>query len=428
MFKAGTAVADQALLSIFNFAIGVILVRLASKQQVSDYAQLSSLVLLSCAILGATINSPLTTLLPKLSISRQDGFARDALSLHFIGMMIVAVALVCVFTAFPEALAISTVGLMVVCVLVFAIAVAATREFIRNLLFAQLQSLAVFRLDVVYCLSSSVLLATLLLARTPTAVSVCFMTAIGGAIAVVPWWSKARMRPQFGRNALLASSTEIWPLAKWSLPATALSWVNVGFPLLSSHVIGAEGTAELVAARLFVAPIGPLYVAWNNIFRPRFAAMIGANRTREVRLQSIVSMASISCILAVYLIVVMAFYDWAEHGLLGRGYHNLQPLVMWWWFLALAGGIGGVGTGLLYAMGGFKAAFWSSCTGNLFSVPLMIWLGAGFGASGILGGLILGALISTTWTLVAAWTQLQQARAISAAPGVALQQANELLP
>lgn len=413
--KGGAALLNQVLLSVFNFAIGIVLVRLASKQQVADYAQISSIVLFCCAALGAAINSPVMTQLPALTSAARSRYAWDAWVVHATGVALLCFGLIALIGAFPGAVAISTSHSVLMATVVVGVAAAATREFVRNLWFSQMHPVAVLRLDILYCALSSALFALLVQLWGATAISATIATALAGAVAVVPWWPIRQVRPRLDRRRIRVFLLRIRRLAKWSLPATLLSWVNVGFPLLAAHVVGADATAEIVAARLFVQPVGPMYVAWNNVFRPRFAAMLAAGRSRDVWLQSVLSLGGVGCVLTGYLVFAVALYSPLQRHLLGPAYHGLLHLVIWWWANALIGGFGGVGTGLLYAMGRFRAAFWSSCFGNLLSLPLMIALGAKLGADGILVGLTAGAALSAAWTLIAAFGHLRRRREDAAA-------------
>ena len=61
---------DQALLSALNFAIGLLFIRLASKEEYGLYTQFFGLLMLSQSLQNALTNSPLIALGAKLSDAR----------------------------------------------------------------------------------------------------------------------------------------------------------------------------------------------------------------------------------------------------------------------------------------------------------------------------------------------------------------------
>ena len=81
---------DQALLSITNFAIGLVFIRYASKTDYYAYSQLLGYIALTIAIQAALINTTALTLLPQ-----KVGEARRKMANAYLGLQWALSLLIC---------------------------------------------------------------------------------------------------------------------------------------------------------------------------------------------------------------------------------------------------------------------------------------------------------------------------------------------
>ena len=404
--KVFLSVTGQALLSALNLGIGLIFVRLASKPEYALYAQVSAIVLLLSGAVGATIGSPLMSLYPQTAEQARPALVTTAFRLVLL-LSGIASLLACAAVYFiPSLLTTSNPSIPLVVMLAIAIVVAGLRDFWRNVLFLKLRVADCLRLDATYACACLCAIAVMVLVQSPTAIGILAITSIFGLLGLIPWLPAKNLLAPLGQKNLAQTWARIGPLARWSLPALLVTFVSSGFPLLTTHVVGTDATAEIIAARLFIAPLGPLFISWSNVFRPKIGLLLAENSIARVRQLVVLSIFLMAAGILAYLGLVLVSYATLEEYVLGPSYRHLQFDIAWWGVGALIAGLTGIGTAVLMAQGKLQTCFWSACASNFASVPLLLVLGAGYGKPGVLAAMALGNAISAVWTFVAVFGSL----------------------
>lgn len=382
---------DQALLSISNFAIGLVFIRFASKTDYYAYSQLIGYIALTSAIQGALINTTALTLLPKKEGQARRDMANAYFGLQWgLGLVIAVLGGLAVWlmpasvamVSMPWELALAAGGMVVSVWL---------REFLRNIQFIRLRPDLCLWLDVVYVVSLMLGLAALWGMHEISASTVLLLMAAVGLLTALPWLRSADLSPVGAWRGWWALLAEIWPYAKWSLPAGLVAWAfGNGYLLIGANVVGPETTAEIVAAKLFVAPLGMVFVSWANVFRPRVSHNLGAGDVDGVRRLTWVSMAGVMGIVVLYSLALILAYPTLEAHVLGHKYKGLSMDIIWWGVFFFASGLSGVCNGVLLAGGRFRQSFYAAAVSSLVSIPMMYVLGVFYGKDGLMTGLVLG--------------------------------------
>ena len=167
---------DQSMLSALNFVLGIILIRLATKENYGLYAQLYTVGLFFVSVLESVVSNPLTTLAPSLDeaarqrlIAHLHRFQRRCATLLSVGFGVGAAVMVGV--TLPDADPVS-VGLA----FAFYLFSTSWREYRRTTRFIEGRSDRVLRLDGAYCLSLAFYIAGMVALDKVSAVSYTHLT------------------------------------------------------------------------------------------------------------------------------------------------------------------------------------------------------------------------------------------------------------
>lgn len=403
------SIVDQALLSLVNLATGMVFIRFADKADYALYAQVMALVFLTTCVQSALINSPALTLLPRKEAAHRTFFAGSLFNLQAALSIVFAITFGIITFLQPEALSLSSSDLHLVIGFALTIWVAWLRDFIRNQLYVQLNAVTCLKLDVAYTALCALGFGALIGLGKVSATNVLLVVAGAGVITSLPFLLNANIGFHNRLRDTKAAFTEIWPLARWALPGALVSWAfGNGYVLIAAQVAGAAATADIVAARLFVAPLGMAYLAWGNVFRPRASHWLAAGEIAKVRRITYWSIGGIGLAVLLYLIALLIAYPLLEKHLLGTKYQGLVIDVAWWGGFFLTSGIAGIGTGVLLALGRFRDTFYAALAGSLASIPIMFMFGSMMGKSGVFMGLNIGEAITALWLVIAMHKGLKQ--------------------
>lgn len=389
---------DQALLSITNFAIGLVFIRYASKTDYYAYSQLLGYIALTIAIQGALINSTALTLLPQRTGAARLKMANAYLGLQWGLSLLIAVGGGVVIWLVPDLVAMDRVAIEM-CLALSAMVIAVwLREFLRNIQFIRLRPDLCLWQDVLYILIVAAGVGALLLTHEVSASAMLYVLAAAGLLSALVWLKSAELAWAGGWRGQSELLRDIWPYAKWSLPAGLVAWAfGNGYLLIGAQVVGPEETAEVVAAKLFTAPLGMVFVSWANIFRPRVSARLAAGDVSAVRNLTMVSMLAVLVIVLLYSAGLMLAYPSLETHVLGHKYQGLAIDIVWWSFFFFASGLSGISNGVLLAGGRFRHSFYAAAISSVISIPMMYLLGSWYGKNGLMLGLVLG---ETTYATV----------------------------
>ena len=155
--------------------------------------------------------------------------------------------------------------------------------------------------------------------------------------------------------------------------------------------------AEIVAAKLFAAPLGMVFLSWANVFRPKVSSSLAADDVAGVRRLTWISVSGVFGIVLVYGVCLVLAYPMLESHVLGQKYVGLHGDIAWWGVFFCASGISSVCNGVLLAGGRFQQSFHAAAISSAISIPMMAVLGAVYAKDGLMLGLVMG---EATYALV----------------------------
>ncbi|HEX5355222.1 MAG TPA: hypothetical protein VFW93_03320 [Aquabacterium sp.] len=382
---------DQAILSASNFLIGLVFIKFATKHEYYAFSQIIGYNALTLALQGAVVNTTALTLLPQKDDVNRAAAARAFFGLQLVLSLFLAVVGGLAIWAVPSSISMDEVSVNLALGMALLILATWLREFLRNVQFINMRPDLCLRNDLIYVLVLVAAIGGLVLEGSVRADSMLLLVGSVGVGTGLLWALGAGIKPVVTFSAWRTLWKEVWPLARWSLPAGVVAWAfGNAYLLIGARMVGPEGTAEIVAAKLFTAPLGMLFLSWANIFRPKVSQSITKGEVASVGGLTRLSMIGVVIIVVLYCGALTLSYPYLETYLLGEKYKGLRVDIAWWGLFFLASGMSGVCNGVLLAGGHFRQSFYAAAGSSVVSIGSMLLLSWMYGKNGLMAGAVMG--------------------------------------
>lgn len=274
------SVADQAVVSAFNFALNLFLVRFASPVDFGVFAIIYAASLFAAMIQNAVINTPLSVHLPAVA----DGAGKARLRRMFSAANLMSSTLLLIGSALAATLWLgptpTAVGACVYLVAQFL------REYFRSLLAVEGKLGSLLAADAVCVALSVVALAAVHWQDRypwPVVPAALWIVGVAGTLSVVPFaLTLGSLGPLRGlAGEIRQVFAEQWAEIRWSLVGVVTTEIqNRGYVYIAAAVIGPAAVGQLQAGRIFFGPLNLLTSAWARVARPQLAGLL-ARRDAE---------------------------------------------------------------------------------------------------------------------------------------------------
>ena len=387
-FKVLLAIGDQGLLSLLSFIAGALFVRYGTKTEFADYALVVSALTLASSFQAAGLTTPLTSLAAQLKPGARASFCRGFSRLNIILAVLCAVVVAVCFSLLPIA---RDQSLFLALACAFAVGGLWVREFQRTELYLHDLVRLALRTTALSVLVSLSIIAVLLGAGHPMTAELALVAFATGSVLAAVLGTRANVSSNGPATTVAEAAAALAPYAKWSLPWTALTWLQNGaFAFIAGVVVSHEAIADVSAGRLLLAPIGLVIAGWARVYLPQAGAEIGsANIQRAWRLTT-QSAIALGGIVVLYGGGATLAYHSVLSAVLPDGYRQLGVLVLAWGVYFLANVLRGVGTSALLTMGRFRTILGITLPGVAVGVASSVVLGGWIGASGVIYGMAIG--------------------------------------
>jgi O-antigen/teichoic acid export membrane protein len=402
---------DQAILSISNFLIGLVFIRFATKHEYFAYSQLIGFSALSAALQMALINTTALTLLPRKPAAERARTANVFHSLQLTLSLVFATAGGLLLLLAPGLLSMDGGGLMLALSVFLLVVANWYREFVRNIQYINMRPAKCLEQDIAYVTVLVLCIIGLIYGHWVRADAMLLTIGSAGILTAIPWSRGAGLTFNFKLQDWRELWVEVWPLAKWSLPAGIVAWAfGNGYLFVGGQVVGPEQTAEVVAAKLFTAPLGTVFLSWGNIFRPKVSAHLSEGEGTEVRRLSRMSMLGVLVVVAMYLVPLLFAYPYLEKLVLGEKYRGLNEDIALWGVFFLASGISSICHGVLLAGGKYRQSFMAAAVSSVVSLTSLVVLSEMFGKTGLMVGMVAGEATYALMLYIGMRAMLQNVR------------------
>jgi O-antigen/teichoic acid export membrane protein len=377
----GGAVISQALLSVINLLIGLILIRRASQAQYGYYVLIAAaaplLVQLQNQLVSPLLTSRVTNAGEEERRSYLGGLLREQRQLLAIVAAVSLLVCCLVWLAHgvrPETAVILVAGVIASLGSLF-------RDFLRMILVTYRRPYDVLRADVVFAIVfvGGVWLSTL--TSIPAAVSALAMAGaavVGGLLLSRALWRHDPWITPGSPNAFAKSVM----VGIWSATGAVIHWVfNQGYTYIVAVRLDVSAVAAISATRLLLSPLGVFSLGITSLMLHGSRGLL-----RRVLLFAL----GLSCISIAYIAVMWSMRDWIFLHILKRDYPQRDLLLGIWSLVFFCTVIRDQVIYLLMARGQFKrlAGLTAFCAVLGLSVTFVAlhWLGAAGGLLGLLAG------------------------------------------
>lgn len=326
---------DQALLSGLNFALGLVLIRLATKESYGVYSQMYVAGIFASTVIEALITGPLTTIAPGKSVAERARLT--TLLLRFQWQLSIALALLFgVGSGLVASLTkIDAHPLWLGAAFALYIFANAQREYHRSISFIEARPRRVLHTDIAYALGVVVGVGVLLLIGYLTVPAILLVLALANIAGM--WRStdhgltSAASASTDSRAEYRAAVGEVMQRGRWALPGALVAWAtNYSYLYFAAAVLGVAASADLNASRLLLMPISLSVLAWSRVARPMVSRLFAQRDWKHLDRLAWASVAGIELITIVYVIALWLALPWLQAHVLGAKYHGLEPMVLAW--------------------------------------------------------------------------------------------------
>lgn len=320
---------DQAWLSALNLVLGLVLIRLVSKDSYGVYSQIFVAGLFSTSVLEAVISNPLVNLLSGQSNTRRVAIIAnmDRYQSRVTTVLAVFLAAICMLTLHATG---QPHPLLVGGIFGMFIKANGQREYARSIAFLEFRTDRVLALDLWY--GAGVLAGLLLLLWTSlldvAGIFAVFTLANFGSLLLS---GRFPARRAARRADYRDTVRQAWRRGRLGLPGAGLAWGgNYSYLYLAAAWLGTTAVAELTASRLLLMPISLCVVAWSRVARPHLGDLMAERAGKRLSRFLLGSSAGLLVLSGGYVLALSVMFPWLRVHVLAGKYDTVEPLLIWW--------------------------------------------------------------------------------------------------
>jgi O-antigen/teichoic acid export membrane protein len=319
---------DQALVSLCNFAMGILLARALGLEGYGQYALIYAVVQYLATFSGALIHAPMLTLAPQISdplLLRR--LLRGAFGIQLllaVAASLLAVVVVVVLSVIDEFDFMASALLPMACVAVAY----PCQDWMRRFHIARQRGVGALRADVIAYGGGVVLMALLayehLLSVNTALWSLALMMGLSFLVEMISQrllanWTSMKAAYQAGRRD-----------ARSNLIGWQLMWVaNQGILFIGAGLLGPEAVGAIRVTQNLMGPLNSLYQVLDNVLPVRAASEYVRSGVDGLLLQLKRTFWGGAALLAPLLVLIAVFAETLLVYLYGGGYGVHAKLVYW---------------------------------------------------------------------------------------------------
>jgi O-antigen/teichoic acid export membrane protein len=390
----GSAIVVQLILSIGNFVVGLILIRLTTNSEYGAYVLVVAAVLLFVQLQNGIIQPEMF-----LRLTRNNGAERPTLiggvyrALSRLVYAVSAVAIAVVLILSGSGVLTRASGLLAVTA-VLAIAASLLREFFRMALMAQRRPLEVLKSDALYVVM--IIVGSWLSTQTPAptaaaSLSLALAAMCGGAVAA---WYLWRIEP-WDVHASPRIFREVTSRGTWSGIGSAISWTfTQGYGYIVAALLNVGAVGGINATRLILMPVGVLSNGATLLMRPTAYIWLERHGPATLIRRLLLAAAGLVCITIAYAVAVWVLRDWIFLEVFKKTFPNRDALLLLWSVLFVFFCIRDEASLLLIARSRFRSLAALTLLSAIFALSFTYVMVRRIGAPGALVAMLIGEAVN----------------------------------
>ncbi len=319
----GIALIDQAVLSLFNLGLNLVLIRLAAPPEFGRFIFAAAVVLILTSLQNALVSTPLSVMIPGRALDEQREVASTIISfdvLFRVGAALVA-PVICLLTshtldflAATAAVTFTTLG----------------RETARSVALAYERQMDCLRLDLTAILASMAAIASLWTFLSPAVASLSGI-AIGNFVATLMYAAVPLHHCGNVSKAIAAYRLKCWSDTQWSLIGAGTTEIQY-----RSYVFGLEvfrdatALASVQAGRLLLGPLPLVVGAWGRVARPAMARYLASGDSRSMVRLTAQGLIYVLVIGVAYCLALYVCWPLAEAWVFRGKYQDVGFMTLAW--------------------------------------------------------------------------------------------------
>jgi O-antigen/teichoic acid export membrane protein len=325
---------DQIALSLFGFALNLVLVRVLSATDFGIVSLWLSVSLLAIGVQNALVNGPLSVYLPA---TRDPGAARRLQT---------ALGLVNLVTIAVTAVAVVAINLMVdaewtprdfatgLAIPLF-IAFTLFREYYRSLAYSRHDMAMLLWTDLPYLATTTLCLVAMLVwpARFGTLAGAFLALSLGCAVSQLCLRRRRRTEPEppLFRRGTLAPYRAIAGEVSWSLVGVVANHVETrSYTYVTTSMIGLAALAAINIVGVLFRPITVLSSAWAKTSLPQLSGMLARREIAAFERMLGWALGATAIGSVVWYLALLACWDPVERFVLAGKYPDAVALLLPW--------------------------------------------------------------------------------------------------
>jgi O-antigen/teichoic acid export membrane protein len=321
--SVGIALVDQAVLSLFNLGLNLMLIALAAPSEFGRYIYAASVMLVFTSLQNALVTTPLAVLIPGRSDREQADVLQGLLSFDVPFRIVCAIAapVLCLLTDY------SAEFLFIVAVSTFSVL---GRETWRSVALAFENPAECLRIDAMSVAASVLATAVFWFVLAPASACLAGL-AVGNLVgAMLVGTARAPQRLPV-RQALVDYRARFWNDTQWSLLGAGTTEIQYRSYVFVLEWFRTTATlAAVQAGRLLLGPLTLVVGAWGKVARPAMARKLAAGDTRGMMRITAAGMVYVLSVGVLYCLMLYLLWPLAERFIFKGRYPEVGLLTVAW--------------------------------------------------------------------------------------------------
>ena len=319
----GIALIDQAVLSLFNLGLNLVLIRLAAPAEFGRFIFAAAVVLVLTSLQNALVSTPLSIMIPGRALDEQQEVVTTIVSFDVLFRLCAALAapIICLLTSHTWDFLAATVAVTFTTL---------GRETARSVILAYERQKDCLRLDLTAILASIAAITALWTVLSPAVAS---LTGIAiGNLAAILMYATVSLRQRLNvSETISAYRMKCWGDTQWSLIGAGTTEVQY-----RSYVFGLEvfrdatALASVQAGRLLLGPLPLVVGAWGRVARPAMARYLATGDLRGVVRLTAQGLAYVMALGIVYCLALYICWPLAEAWVFRGKYQDVGFMTLAW--------------------------------------------------------------------------------------------------
>ncbi len=324
------SVADQAMLSAFNFGLAIMLIRMWAPEVFGIYAVVLALTFVGMSVLSALVGSQLAVLRPA---ARRDGYEDELLAaLWLAGAMLIAG--IVVLSGLGLGIFWSEMGATLAAGAAFFVGGTLLREYVRIFHFSALRLTPVLVADALYVAMGLLCLAGLYIRNGNFTVGqLVWVLGAASVLAALPTLLlHARHFRLRWSGDIWSRFAGIWRLhSRWALLGAITTEIHGRLHVfVLAGVFGAAAAGTVQAGALLFRPMDLMMQAWARVAQPNFARAFAKAQVSTADRMAHLSAIGITVAAGLFLAVMSTAWPLLQTHVFRGAYAGIETVVVLW--------------------------------------------------------------------------------------------------